>query len=949
MPRRRRRRRFHFLLGACAGACIVLAAIVGAWALGLGPFAPVIGVPAAFADRITVGEDGGFTYLFPEEDIAYDADEHALYADDTLIAYLEPGVGARERLALADRVGGTVVGNLEGGIDLVQIHVGDASFADLIAMAEELSSSEGVIMALVEGPLLRQADAGADPNGWGDGGSIENDPSGNNWWAEAIGAYRAWEHADRFSPVAVGVIDDGFDLDHPDLDGAATLLSSHSGNGASDHGTAVASIIGALDNGEGLRGVAAGDDGASPTLVCADYTSAEYASKGSDAAVLRALVQEDMPGQGGIAVNCSYGVPPTSTFDAWDQDGRREALIRHARDTSEAYLAAIVCLMLDARQADPDGAARDFLFVQSAGNGLVDGAPLGAYANGYFAGIDEALFVECFPEGEVAGISFGDVHAHTLVVGAARERTEGEVALQGDEWRLCETSCFGEPWVDLCAPGPHKGVYAACVDGYGPFGDTSAAAPMATGSAALLWSLDPSLAAAEVRSLLVHSGDGIARGGEEQGGVYPMLDIGAAADEAVAQVDRAGAFACEVVVVDEATGLPVEGAQATFSLADEGTEMSVETDADGYAGVSADDMVSFDVTVRADGYDELREHLVAVALDEDADPLERAVRLELAPDDGGASAALRACLEGLVEQYGIVDTGSERYEQPGIYGGGWTLVEATRLTGLLSADIRDFDGDGALEMLTVRLDPGAGWTVRKGGAWNEVRLVLSVYEAAGEGAELADELAAVVPGLPDEHPIQGVHVALLDGNGAPTVLVDHCGNFNDTWFGTVGLSYDGSGLRLAGGVNCFEHYNAIVCMEAEGVEALGSLVRSTPLEAGSWTGWGQVLDERWGDGASVSADTLSRYQDAYDGALAGMGVEDDAMRSTFLEEVGSAYDDAMGTVALRCTLRPSEHLAGTGGGEVVDLCGAASTMDAGEVNALELLVYDEAGLLDAYR
>lgn len=80
-----------------------------------------------------------------------------------------------------------------------------------------------------------------------------------------------------------------------------------------------------------------------------------------------------------------------------------------------------------------------------------------------------------------------------------------------------------------------------------------------------------------------------------------------------------------------------------------------------------------------------------------------------------------------------------------------------------------------------------------------------------------------------------------------------------------------------------------------------------------------------------------------------MGVEDEAMRSTFLEKVGSAYDDAMGTVALRCTLRPSEHLAATGGGEVVDLCGAASTMDAGEVNALELLVYDEAGLLDAYR
>lgn len=231
------------------------------------------------------------------------------------------------------------------------------------------------------------------------------------------------------------------------------------------------------------------------------------------------------------------------------------------------------------------------------------------------------------------------------------------------------------------------------------------------------------------------------------------------------------------------------------------------------------------------------------------------------------------------------------------------------------------------------------------GAW---ALGLGPFGDTSAAAPMATGSAALLWSLDPSLTAAEVR-SLLDGDGAPTILVDHCGNFNDTWFGTVGLSYDGSALRLAGGVNCFEHYNAIVCMEAEGVEALGSLVRSTPLEAGSWTGWGQVLDERWGDGASVSADTLSRYQDAYDGALAGMGVEDDAMRSTFLEEVGSAYDDAMGTVALRCTLRPSEHLAATGGGEVVDLCGAASTMDAGEVNALELLVYDEAGLLDAYR
>jgi hypothetical protein len=44
-------------------------------------------------------------------------------------------------------------------------------------------------------------------------------PEGRNWWLEAIRAREAWDYEAYFQPISLGVLDSGFDLEHPELEG----------------------------------------------------------------------------------------------------------------------------------------------------------------------------------------------------------------------------------------------------------------------------------------------------------------------------------------------------------------------------------------------------------------------------------------------------------------------------------------------------------------------------------------------------------------------------------------------------------------------------------------------------------------------------------------------------------------------------------------------------------
>ncbi|MCD8115653.1 MAG: S8 family serine peptidase [Oscillospiraceae bacterium] len=393
-----------------------------------------------------------------------------------------------------------------------------------------------------------------DSNPWSDGDVIsdknEDNPSGNDWWAEAIDAYSAWEyvdsHSDSLSDVIVGVLDSGFDVTHEDLHDITVLNY----NSESDHGTHVAGIIAAENNTVGVRGIA---DRAS--LLCVDWSQVLYAvdgaveevsllSTGEWVEMIKQLVEN-----GAKVVNNSWGAYvegdglldyladvllsdddsiSTDIFDSWSTSTTNQCL----------------WLMVSLLNAVENGEIEDFLIVQGAGNGYDNGGQgYDASESGYFCGITEGYFPSYDVVLQKLDITFEDIKSHVLIVGAVENEKNND-----GNYLMASFSNYGEV-VDICAPG--KNIYSTLTlldddsdnsnNGliYGNLSGTSMAAPMVSGAAALVWSINPDLTAAEVKEILCTSTSTHAIGvtGEDAGNLYPMLNVGLAVDAVTALSD----------------------------------------------------------------------------------------------------------------------------------------------------------------------------------------------------------------------------------------------------------------------------------------------------------------------------------------------------------------------------------------------------------------------------
>lgn len=157
-----------------------------------------------------------------------------------------------------------------------------------------------------------------------------NDPMFTDQWGlQRIGVPRAWQIARGSADITVAVIDQGVQLNHPDL-----LLHPQSWNASSDtadgsptgnHGTACAGIVAArIDNGAGLAGVAGGSRiMAIATATWADVDIVEGLYFAAD--------------QGARVVSMSFGV--YESWGIWDLDLIRDAL-QYAHDKGLLLVAA---------------------------------------------------------------------------------------------------------------------------------------------------------------------------------------------------------------------------------------------------------------------------------------------------------------------------------------------------------------------------------------------------------------------------------------------------------------------------------------------------------------------------------------------------------------------------------------------------------------------------------
>lgn len=509
-------------------------------------------------ENVVTYNNGDSIYRPSIEDLAYDEKEYMIYYDNLLMVYLFPDVDTVSISdTLLETVEGTVVGNISGSINVVQILVKDTDLAGLNKYASDLMQLDAVIYATYEYPLIMQ-DSFVDNNPWSENNEPildkgnEDVPNGNDWWAEAIGAYTAWEIVDKLelSKVKVGVIDSGFDMHHEDLSERLSVLEGYEKNTEDDHGTAVAGIISAQNNNVGLRGVADSAD-----LTCVDWSpvtndknSDNYynlLSTGEYIEIIKQMIEE-----GNKVINNSWGNYFLSksgfTQALYGEDSSLKFLLEYfAVHTTGAYESYVNYVETYSKRTALDCTAmiiqillsndcEDFIIVQAAGNGYDNSGPgVDAKYSGTFCSISEDVYnVINFSTRErllQRGVDYEKIDNHIIIVGAVENILD-----EKGNYHMARFSNYGNN-VDICAPGTaifttkthDSGNYVKSED-IPNSGGTSYAAPMVSGTVALLWQINPNLSAAEIKQILFNSATGAIGVNDDFGSEYLMLNVGAA-------------------------------------------------------------------------------------------------------------------------------------------------------------------------------------------------------------------------------------------------------------------------------------------------------------------------------------------------------------------------------------------------------------------------------------
>ncbi len=255
----------------------------------------------AVLNDIDIIYDHGEMQAYTSEDITYFKDEDGSDAEDGYINNViivtlnddsekpdrEQARADREEALtrICDRVNGEVVGQINGALMYqIRLHADQSRLADdadpyenLQTLCEEAKEAGGdLVVADVSCDLVQPqedpveaAEVPAEsvyqlqnfageikiPNDpWAyDQDWDEENPSGLNWWAEAVRAPSAWALDHYFRDITIGIVDSGIQRGHEDLPDFETV---NEGNVVKSHGTHVAGIIGAKDNNEkGITGM----------------------------------------------------------------------------------------------------------------------------------------------------------------------------------------------------------------------------------------------------------------------------------------------------------------------------------------------------------------------------------------------------------------------------------------------------------------------------------------------------------------------------------------------------------------------------------------------------------------------------------------------------------------------------------------------------------------------
>lgn len=503
-------------------------------------------------------DTSGFIYCSSsEENIVEDKEQGLLYVNNEILVTLESEDDRGKLVDYLNPLDGSIVGEIPEVADYQVLLKKEYSLDELNQIILDLEKQDWVKSAMPNYAI--KSDAQYIPNDskwkrkWG------KIPEGKNWGAEAIKSEQAWDYKDDMTnTVNIGFIDDMFDADHEDLTFSEMPFGSIAVDQKisegklkwSDHGTHTSGIAAAdFDNGKGIAGISINQN--LYGVAMKGLEAYEYDTVQNWKIAFYYLIAEKKC----KVVNCSLGYDQY-TFEASRGGKTATEELQAWSDGISDFLEALI---------DMD---YEFVICKSAGNQnkvggnyqyfkkddgdtstSLDYYSYAEYLN-YLRGErneDNAYFeryvnrrneIEAKLESgnvkakyDIFGmIQDEKVKSRILIVGAAENagyHREGFLGIFGkkvhDGYKIADFSQYGGR-VDIIAPGVD--IYSTISGGYGMMSGTSMSAPMVSGAAALLWSIDPDLRAADVCKLLCKSGTKIVGLGETGYTGYPMLNIG---------------------------------------------------------------------------------------------------------------------------------------------------------------------------------------------------------------------------------------------------------------------------------------------------------------------------------------------------------------------------------------------------------------------------------------
>ncbi len=438
-------------------------------------------------------------YETDEKHVVIDFAGYDGYVDNIIIIFLKPGITEEEMLSWFPGEGAKVVGSFPR-MRQFQVRIKARTRSELNAFANQLMEKEQVLYAHVDlaASLLDNSKFHTKTH------SIRRNTSAprsmmspnrqkptNEWWYEAIRLKEAQKHLPTKNLVKMGVVDDGFDANHPDLKLAFASKDHEAENRPEDHGTHVAGIVQQiLPN---------------ATITVAD----SYRIPGLDKAghlptlcqFLKYLV--DLVEANVKVINYSMGA------DLSDQ-----VMIPWAIEFGAASSVYIWLL----KQT-----GHDFIVVQSAGNDGID-----TYQNSMFCTINKdnclgyAMVRKSLHVTDRLEEAQKTVFDSIVIAGSSGKKdAEGK-------YTYSDGTNFGDS-ITVLAPGDDI-VSTAPGGGYMLMSGTSQAAPVVSAALGFLWSLDNNLTSGELKQLLIDSSteeivDHRSIGLTERRRNYPLLNL----------------------------------------------------------------------------------------------------------------------------------------------------------------------------------------------------------------------------------------------------------------------------------------------------------------------------------------------------------------------------------------------------------------------------------------